>query len=106
MTDLDLGALLDKAQRLREQMDSMQKGLASRTVEGTAGGGMVRVVATGELRISKIEIEPTVLTEDRGMVQDLVVAAVNAALDKARNLAQEQLSSLVPPELRGSLENL
>lgn len=97
MTDLDLGALMRQAQQMREQMEYMQKGLAQESVEGTAGAGMVKVTATGDQKISKVEIDPQVLTEDPEMVQDLIVAATNNALDKARTLAQERLGSMLPP---------
>jgi hypothetical protein len=97
MTDLDLGALMRQAQQMREQMEYMQKGLAQESVEGTAGAGMVKVTATGDQKISKVEIDPAVLSEDREMVQDLIVAATNNALDKARALAQERMGSMLPP---------
>ncbi|RMG96532.1 MAG: YbaB/EbfC family nucleoid-associated protein [Deltaproteobacteria bacterium] len=97
MTDLDLGTLMQKAQELKAQMEYIQKGLAERTVEGSAGAGMVKVTATGTGRIQKIEIDPQVLSEDREMIEDLVTAAVNQALDKSRALAQETVGSMLPP---------
>ena len=97
MTDLDLGALMQQAQQMREQMEYLQKGLAQESVEGTAGAGMVKVTVTGDQKITKVEIDPQVTNEDREMLQDLIVAATNNALDKARALAQERLGSMVPP---------
>ncbi|TPV95296.1 MAG: YbaB/EbfC family nucleoid-associated protein [Myxococcales bacterium FL481] len=97
MTDFDLGALMQQAQQLREQMEYMQKGLAEHSVEGTAGAGMVTVTATAAQKVTKIEIDPSVLEEDREMLQDLIVAAVNNAMDKAREVAQERMGSLLPP---------
>jgi hypothetical protein len=99
MTELDLGALMRQAQQMREQMEYMQKGLAQQTVEGTAGAGMVKVTATGDLKIVKVEIDPQVLQEDREMLQDLVVAATNNALERARELAQQRLGAMLPPGL-------
>jgi DNA-binding YbaB/EbfC family protein len=96
MSELDLGALMRQAQQLREQMEYMQQGLAAQTVEGTAGAGMVKVIATGDLKIARIDIDPQVAGEDREMLQDLIVAATNNALDKARALAQEKMGSILP----------
>lgn len=97
MTDLDLSALMRQAQQMREQMEYMQKGLAQEVVEGTAGAGMVKVTATGDQKITKVEIDPQVIGEDREMMQDLIVAATNNALDKAKEIAQERLGSMLPP---------
>jgi hypothetical protein len=58
---------------------------------------MVKVTATGTMRITAVEIDESVIGEDREMLQDLIVAAVNNALDKARELAQQQMGSLLPP---------
>lgn len=97
MSDFDLGALMQQAQQMRDQMEYMQKGLAEVSVEGTAGAGMVTVTATAAQKVTKIHIDPSVFEEDREMLQDLVVAAVNNAMDKARAVAQERMSSLLPP---------
>jgi hypothetical protein len=100
MSEFDLGALMRQAEQLQAQMQYVQQGLDQRTVEGSSGAGMVKVTATGTQRITRIEIDPQVLTEDREMVQDLVLAAVNAALEKSRGLAQETLGAMLPPGLR------
>lgn len=98
--DFDMGALMRQAQQMQEQMAYLQKGLEGRTVEGTAGAGMVKVTATGTQKITAIEIDPSVLGEDKEMIQDLVLAAVNNALDKSRAVAQETLGSALPPGMR------
>lgn len=97
MSDIDLGALMQQAQQLRDKMEYMQKGLAEQKVEGSSGGGMVKVTVGGDLRVHTVEIDPSVMDEDRAMIQDLIVAAVNNGLEKARELAQEQLGSMLPP---------
>jgi DNA-binding YbaB/EbfC family protein len=97
MSELDLGALMRQAQEMREKLEYMQKGLATQSVEGTAGAGMVKVTATGDMKITKVEIDPQVAGEDRQMLQDLIVAATNNALEKARELAQQTMGSMVPP---------
>lgn len=97
MSEMDLNALMQQAQALQEQMADMQKNLETVEVTGAAGGGMVKVKATGGQKIVSIEIDPAVMSEDRDMLQDLITAAVNNALDKAREAAASQASSLLPP---------
>jgi DNA-binding YbaB/EbfC family protein len=88
----DLSALLAKAKQMQARLAEVQRELAARRVEGTAGGGMVTVVATGDLRILEIRIEPSLATAgDREMLQDLTAAAVNAALANAQRMVQEEL---------------
>lgn len=94
MSQPDLGALLRRAQEVQERMAALQRDLARRRVEGSAGAGLVRAVATGELRILEIEIDPKLLAGgDRAMIQDLVAAAVNAALAAAQRMVQEEMQS-------------
>ena len=77
---------------VQAKMAELQRELAVRRVEGSAGGGMVTAVATGELRILKVEIEPSLLaTGDRAMIEDLTAAAVNAALSSAQKMVQEEI---------------
>ena len=99
MADFDLSQLMQQAQQMREQMEYLQKGLAEQSVEGSSGGGMVKVKITGAQQVTAIEIDPTALEEDRDMLQDLIVAAVNNALDVDRKLGQERLGSVLPPGL-------
>lgn len=92
MSAPDLGSLLRRAQEVQERMAALQRDLARRRVEGTSGAGMVRAVAGGDLRIVEIEIDPKLLAGgDRAMLQDLVAAAVNAALGQAQQMVQEEM---------------
>lgn len=92
MSQPDWSELMKKAQEVQSRVAQAQQDLARRSVEGSAGGGMVTAVATGELRIREIRIEPALLAgEDRAMLQDLVAAAVNAALAAAQKMVQEEL---------------
>ncbi len=89
---MDFEKLLQQAQQMQEQMQQAQEEMAKETVEGTAGGGAVTVKATGagkllEVKIQKEAIDP----EDPETLEDLVVAAVNAALESANELAQSKL---------------
>ncbi len=73
MSPPDLSALLEKAREAQEKLQTIQRDLASRTVEGSAGGGMVTVVANGALRVLEIRIEPALLDSgDREMLQDVI----------------------------------
>lgn len=88
----DLQGLLAQARALQERLTSAREALSRRTVEGSAGGGLVTAVATGDLRIQRITIDPEVLEGgDPALLQDLVTAAVNAALANAQRMAQEEI---------------
>ena len=102
--------MMGQVQQMQEQMQQMQQELDNIIVEGAAGGGMVKVVATAGLPVKSVVIDPAVMGEDRDMLQDLVTAAINAALDKAREKAnesaQQRMSSLLPPGLAGQFPGL
>ena len=88
----DLSQVLAKAQQIQNQMGQLQRELATRRFEGSGGGGMVTAVVSGELRVLEIRIEPAMIESgDRDMIQDLAVAAVNAALAKAQRGVQEEM---------------
>ena len=88
----DLGDLLGKARQAQEKLQQLQQELATRSVEGSAGGGMVRVQVSGALRVLSVEIEPELARSgDREMLQDLVAAATNAALANAQRMLQEEM---------------
>ncbi|MCX7853496.1 MAG: YbaB/EbfC family nucleoid-associated protein [Caldilineales bacterium] len=87
--------MLSQIQQLQQAMAAAQSALAELTVEATAGGGMVTVVANGQQEILAITIRPEVVDPDEvEMLQDLILAAVNQALEKSRALAGEQLGGL------------
>jgi DNA-binding YbaB/EbfC family protein len=88
----DLSELLARAEKMQSRLADLQRSLAARSVEASAGGGMVTAVATGALRIREIRIEPALLAGgDREMLQDLVAAAANAALAAAERMVQEEM---------------
>jgi DNA-binding YbaB/EbfC family protein len=92
MSQPDLGELLEKAREAQSKLQELQRELALKRVEGSAGGGMVTAVATGALRILEIRIEPGLLASgDQSMIQDLAAAAVNAALANAQRMIQEEM---------------
>ena len=92
MSQPDLGQLMAKAREVQERLAGIQRELAERRVEGSAGGGMVRAIATGALRIVEVTIEPELFESgDRDMIQDLTAAAVNAALTSAQQMVQQEI---------------
>jgi nucleoid-associated protein EbfC len=84
-------------QNMLRQLEETQGSLATQEVEGTAGGGAVTVRATGQQRLTGITIDPEVLQEGAELLGDLVLAAVNDALDRSRELAARSMESLLPP---------
>lgn len=84
-------------QNMLRQLEEAQGSLASQEVEGSAGGGAVKARANGQQRIIGISIEPEVLEEGAELLSDLVLAAVNDALDRSRELAARSMESLLPP---------
>lgn len=92
MSTPDLQKLLEQARGVQERLVTLQRELAGRTVEGSAGGGLVTAVATGALRILRVEVDPSLVAGgDRDLLQDLVAAACNAALDNAQRMVQEEM---------------
>ncbi len=90
-----MGNMMKQAQKLQSKMLKMQEELAGRTVEASAGGGMVKVVANGRQQIVSIAIDPEVLDpEDVEMLQDLVLAAVNDALTKSQEMVSSEMGKL------------
>ena len=91
----DIGNLMKKAQQLQEKMAKMQEELSDRTVEASAGGGMVTVVANGKQEIVSIKIDPEVVdSDDVEMLEDLVMASVNEALDQAKEMAGAEMNKI------------
>jgi len=89
------GNMMKQAQKIQSKMLKMQEEMADKTVEATAGGGMVAVVASGKQQIMSIKIEKEVVDpEDVEMLQDLILAAVNDALAKASEMVSSEMSKL------------
>lgn len=90
-----MGNLMKQVQDMQARMAEIESELAGKKVEGTAGGGMVAVVANGQQELLSIAIEPELLrVEDRDMLQDMIVAAVNQALEGSRELRVQKISEL------------
>ncbi|TEB08497.1 Nucleoid-associated protein [Pelotomaculum schinkii] len=91
----NMNKMMKQVQKMQQDMMRLQEELANRTVESTAGGGVVRVTANGKNEITAIEIKPEAVDpEDVEMLQDLVLAAVNEALKKAQDMASQEMGRL------------
>jgi hypothetical protein len=91
----NMSNILKQAQAMQEQMAKIQEQAASRTVSGTAGGGIVTVTANGAMQITGVAIDPEVIKSgDVDMLQDLVLAATNEALRKAKELMEGEMKAL------------
>ena len=91
----NLGEMMKQAKRLQEKMGSLQKELESKTVETTAGGGMVSVVVNGKFELQSLKIDKEVVNpDDVDMLQDLIVAAVNEGIRKAQEMASMEMAKL------------
>ncbi len=91
----DMQQMLKQVQKMQAEMMAAQESLKDERVEASAGGGMVKVVATGELAIESITIDPAAVDpEDVEMLQDTVLAAVNEALRSAQELAASKMGNV------------
>lgn len=101
---LNLEEVFSKVMALQRRLAETQQALGNRTVTVETGGGIVRVTANGLQRIVRIEIDPEAFrSEDREMLEDLIAAGVNKALDEAAQMAREEMQktagTLLPPGL-------
>ena len=95
MPGVDLNYFMRQASKLTEKLEQRKKELAEETVEGQAGDGRVKVVATGSGDVRSIKIAPDVLAaDDVAMMEDLIAAAVNSALGQARELSERELGKI------------
>src|SRR2546421_4844157 len=99
--------MLKQLQQMQAKMAKIQEDLGQKTVTGTAGGGVVEVVVNGHQKVLSVTVKPEVVDPaDVDMLQDLVLAAVNDAMDKARDLASKEMGAVTagvggPPRLVG-----
>ena len=98
----NLGDLMKQAQQMQEQMQKAQARLADAEVTGEAGAGLVKVVMTGRHDVKRVTIDPSLLTEDKEVLEDLLAAAVNDAVRRVEANSKDLLSGLtaclnIPP---------
>ncbi|MBT3251914.1 MAG: YbaB/EbfC family nucleoid-associated protein [Candidatus Marinimicrobia bacterium] len=89
-----MGGMMKQAQQMQKQMAKAQEELADLHVEGQSGGGMVTIVANGQKDVISVKIEPEVFEEDVEMLEDLILAAVNQALQNAAKASEDKMNSI------------
>ena len=90
-----MGNLLKQAQDMQARMAKIQEELANKTVDGSAGGGMVQVTVNGQFNVTAVKIEASVINvAEKDMLEDLVLAAVNDGVRKARDLVSSEMSKV------------
>lgn len=86
--------LMQQAQKMQESLKQAQEELAEAQVQGESGGGLVKVTMTGKRIVLRVEIDESLVQDDRDMLEDLVAAAVNDAVNKVAALKQEKMAGL------------
>ena len=89
-----LDGLMKQAQQMQEKVQDIQAQLAKAEVTGEAGAGMVKVVMTGRHDVKRVQIDPSLLTEDKEILEDLLAAAVNDAVRRVENNQKDKMSAL------------
>jgi DNA-binding YbaB/EbfC family protein len=100
-----LAGLMQQAQKMQDNMKRLQEELAATEVEGQAGAGMVKVVMTCKHDVRRVAIDPSLVGDDKDMLEDLVAAAFNDAVRRAEEVSQQKMSALtaglpLPPGMK------
>ncbi|MDP2902577.1 MAG: YbaB/EbfC family nucleoid-associated protein [Methylovulum sp.] len=89
-----LGNLMQQAQKMQEDLKKIQEEIASMQVQGESGGGLVSIIMTGKREARKVTIDDSLIGEDKDMLEDLVAAAINDAVNKVAKMKKEKMSAL------------
>jgi nucleoid-associated protein EbfC len=97
-----LGNLMQQAQKIQEDMKKVQEEIAALQVTGESGGGLVKIVMTGKREARKVTIDDSLIGEDKDMLEDLVAAAINDAVNKVAKVKKEKMAEItaglpIPP---------
>lgn len=100
-----LGGMLKQAQKLQEEMKKSQERLASEEITGESGAGLVKVTMTGRHEVKRVEIDPSLMADDKEMLEDLIAAACNDAARRVGEKAQASMAELtsglpLPPGMK------
>ena len=100
-----LGGLMKQAQKMQEEMQHAQSELANMEVVGQSGGGMVSITMTGRHEVRRVEIDPSLMEDDKEMLEDLIAAAINDAAHRVEDNNQEKMSGMtaglnLPPGMK------
>ena len=102
----DFNKMVAKAQEMQKKMQEMQESLSNLEVEGTSGGGMVKIVMNCKNEVKKIDVDPSIIKQDeKEVMEDLIVAALNDAKSKAEEKSKEEMTKLtgglgLPPGMK------
>lgn len=96
-----LAGLMKQAQAMQDKMQKAQDELAELEVEGESGAGLVKVLMTAKHDVKRVTIDPSLLEDDKDLLEDLVAAAFNAAVRKAEEISAEKMSGLMPAGMPG-----
>jgi len=89
-----LAGLMKQAQQMQENMKKAQEEIAALEVEGQAGAGMVKVIMTGRHDVKRVSIDPSLMGDDKDMLEDLIAAAVNDAVRRVESTTQEKMAGV------------
>ena len=91
---MNINELMKQAQQMQEKMSNLQQEASSQQVTGESGAGLIKVTMTGRYDVREVDIDPSVLSEDKEFLEDLLAAAVNDAVRKVEQKSKDVLSSL------------
>ena len=97
----NMSKLLEQAQEMQQQIEEVQGQLSDMIVEAESGGGMVIVKVNGKQEVLEVNIDPEAMAEDREMLEDLIISALNKALSKAQTDSQEKMNSVAGGMMSG-----
>mgnify|MGYP001392466732 CR=1 FL=1 len=89
-----MGGMVKQAQQMKKKFNQVQNELEKLDIEGQSGGGMVKVTVNGKKDVKSVIIDPNVLNEEIDMVEDLILAAINKAMDNADKISKDKMASL------------
>ncbi len=97
-----LAGIMQQAQKMQDNLKKAQEELASIEVQGESGGGLITILMTGKREVRKVSIDPSLLGEDKDMLEDLVAAAINDAVHKVSKMKKEKMADVtsgipIPP---------
>jgi DNA-binding YbaB/EbfC family protein len=100
-----LAGLMKQAQQMQENLKKAQEEIAAMEIEGHAGAGMVKVVMTGRHDVKRVSIDPSLMGDDKDMLEDLIAAAINDAVRRVETVTQEKMGGLtsgfgLPPGMK------
>ena len=97
----NMSKLLKQAQSVQQEIEKVQNELSDMIIEGESGGGMVKVKVNGKQEVLELNIDETTMEEDKEIIEDLIVSALNKALSKAQTDSQEKMNSVAGGMMSG-----